>query len=44
MSDHLAEKEIFPNPLNVDLSRGFTVSRVAEKHNWPPCKAKESSE
>ena len=35
ISDHLAKKEIFPNPLNVDLSRGFTVYRVAEKHNWP---------
>jgi len=23
-----------PNPLNTDLSRGFTVPRVAEKHRW----------
>ncbi len=23
-----------PNPLNTDLSRGFTVSKVAEKHKW----------
>jgi len=23
-----------PNPPNVDLWRGFTVSQVAEKHGW----------
>ncbi len=23
-----------PNPVNSDLSRGFTVSQVAEKHDW----------
>ena len=23
-----------PNLINTDLSRGFTVSQVAEKHNW----------
>ena len=23
-----------PNSINTDLSRGFTVSQVAEKHNW----------
>ncbi len=23
-----------PNLINADLSRGFTVTQVAEKHNW----------
>ena len=23
-----------PNSINTDLSRGFTVSQVAEKHGW----------
>jgi hypothetical protein len=32
--DHLAKMATLPNPLNSDLSRGFTVSPVAEKHNW----------
>jgi hypothetical protein len=34
LSDHLAKMATLPNPLNTDLSRGFTVSQVAEKHNW----------
>ena len=34
LSDHLAKMATLPNPLNSDLSRGFTVSQVAEKHNW----------
>ena len=34
LSGHLAKMATLPNPLNTDLSRGFTVSQVAEKHNW----------
>jgi len=34
LSDHLAKMATLPNPLNTDLSRGFTVPQVAEKHNW----------
>ena len=34
LSDHLAKMATLPNPVNTDLSRGFTVSQVAEKHNW----------
>jgi len=34
LSDHLAKMATLLNPLNTDLSRGFTVSQVAEKHNW----------
>ena len=33
--DHLAEMAVLPNPPNADLSRGFTVAQVAEKHGWP---------
>jgi len=32
--DHLAKMPVMANPPNSDLSRGFTVSQVAEKHNW----------
>ncbi|MBW2167229.1 MAG: ParB N-terminal domain-containing protein [Deltaproteobacteria bacterium] len=32
--DHLAKMPVLANPPNSDLSRGFTVSHVAEKHNW----------
>ena len=32
--DHLAKMAELPNPPNADLSPGFTVSQVAEKHNW----------
>jgi len=32
--DHLAKMATLPNPPNTDLSMGFTVSQVAEKHNW----------
>jgi len=32
--DHLAKMATLPNPPNADLSRGFTVSQVAEKYNW----------
>ena len=32
ISDHLAEMAELPNPLNTDLSKGFTVAQVAEKH------------
>ena len=32
--DHLAKMATLPNPPNADLSRGFTVAQVAEKHGW----------
>jgi hypothetical protein len=32
--DHLAEMATLPNPPNTDLSQGFTVSQVAQKHGW----------
>lgn len=32
--NHLAKMATLPNQPNTDLSRGFTVSQVAEKHNW----------
>ncbi|MEA3415234.1 MAG: hypothetical protein U9R02_03610 [Thermodesulfobacteriota bacterium] len=31
---HLPKMATLPNPVNADLARGFTVSQVAEKHNW----------
>ena len=31
---HLAKMAELPNSTNTDLSQGFTVSQVAEKHNW----------
>jgi len=34
ISGHLPKMATLPNPVNTDLSRGFTVSQVAEKHNW----------
>ena len=34
ISGHLPKMATLPNPVNSDLSRGFTVSQVAEKHNW----------
>jgi len=32
--DHLSKMAALPNPINTDLSRGFTVAQVAEKHGW----------
>ncbi len=32
--DHLAKMAALPNPPNSDLSKGFTVAQVAEKHGW----------
>ncbi|MBW2675157.1 MAG: ParB N-terminal domain-containing protein [Deltaproteobacteria bacterium] len=32
--NHLLKMATLPNSINNDLSRGFTVSQVAEKHNW----------
>ena len=32
--DHLAKMPELANPPKADLSRGFTVSQVAEKHGW----------
>ena len=37
--DHLAKMAVLPNPPNADLSRGFTVSQVAEKHACPACRS-----
>ena len=34
ISGHLPKMATLPNPVNADLSRGFTVAQVAEKHNW----------
>ena len=34
LSGHLAKMATLPNPLNTDLSRGFTVPQVAEKYGW----------
>jgi DNA-binding XRE family transcriptional regulator len=31
---HLSKMPVLANSTNADLSRGFTVSQVAEKHNW----------
>ncbi len=32
--NHLGKMPVLANLLNSDLSRGFTVSQVAEKHGW----------
>jgi hypothetical protein len=32
---HLGKMPVLANSLNDDLSRGFTVPQVAEKHGWP---------
>ncbi len=32
---HLPKMATLPNLVNGDLSKGFTVPRVAEKHGWP---------
>jgi len=32
--NHLLKMPVLANSINSDLSRGFTVSQVAEKHNW----------
>jgi DNA-binding CsgD family transcriptional regulator len=34
LSDHLAKMPSLAIPLNADLSKGFTVPQVAEKHGW----------
>ncbi len=34
---HLPKMATLPNPVNGDLSKGFTVPQVAEKHGWPEC-------
>jgi hypothetical protein len=34
LSDHSPKMAALPNPVNSDLRKGFTVSRVAEKHGW----------
>jgi hypothetical protein len=31
---HLSKMAKLPNSTNTDLSQGFTVFQVAEKHNW----------
>lgn len=35
LSDHLAKMPVMAFPLNSDLSKGFTVLQVAQKHGWP---------
>jgi len=35
LETHLTKLATLPNSSNADLSRGFTISRVAEKHGWP---------
>jgi hypothetical protein len=35
LCDHLAEMLTLAFPPNRDLSKGFTVSQVARKHDWP---------
>ena len=35
ISGHLPKMATLPNPVNADLSRGFTVPQVAEKHACP---------
>jgi len=32
--NHLLKMPVLANSINSDLSRGFTVSQIAEKHNW----------
>ena len=32
--NHLGKMAALPNFLNGDLSRGFTVAQVAQKHGW----------
>ena len=32
--NHLLKMPVLANSINSDLSQGFTVSQVAEKHNW----------
>ncbi len=34
MHSHLLKMAVLPNPINTDLSQGFTVSQVAQKHGW----------
>jgi len=34
ISGHLPKMPKLANPVNTDLSRGFTVAQVAEKHGW----------
>jgi len=35
LSDHLAEMPALAFPLNSDLSKGFTIPKIAQKHGWP---------
>jgi len=32
--NHLLKMPVLANSINADLSRGFTIPQVAEKHNW----------
>ncbi|MEA3415386.1 MAG: hypothetical protein U9R02_04390 [Thermodesulfobacteriota bacterium] len=34
LSNHLQKISELANLINADLSRGFTVAQVAEKHKW----------
>jgi len=35
LSNHLAKMPELAKWLNSDLSKGFTVPQVAQKHDWP---------
>ena len=35
LSDHLAKMPGLANPPNSDLTKGFTIPQVAQKHDWP---------
>ncbi|MEA3417705.1 MAG: transcriptional regulator, partial [Thermodesulfobacteriota bacterium] len=35
VSKHLEKMPTLANVLNTDLTKGFTVPQVAEKHKWP---------
>jgi len=34
ISGHLPKMPVLANPVNSDLSRGFTIPQIAEKHGW----------
>ena len=35
ISNHLPKMPELANPVNSDLSKGFTIIQVAQKHHWP---------
>ena len=34
INHHLPKMAVLPNSANTDLSHGFTVAQVAQKHGW----------